>query len=83
VMSIDIRLSRTSSFTFGKIAAREIAHNIVRILFALPLPLQDANGYGALGTAVILLGLAFRALCLTISSLRTDLESDALQQRCR
>ncbi len=55
---IDTKLFRISSFTFGNIAALIISLGEFGILFALPLFLQGARGYGALGTGVILLGLA-------------------------
>ncbi len=55
---IDTRLFTISSFAFGNIAALIISLGEFGILFALPLFLQGARGYGALGTGVILLGLA-------------------------
>ncbi len=58
---IDTKLFRISSFTFGNIAALIISLGEFGILFALPLFLQGARGYGALGTGVILLGLAVGA----------------------
>ena len=58
VTLIDTKLFRISSFTFGNIAALIISLGEFGILFALPLFLQGARGYGALGTGVILLGLA-------------------------
>ncbi|MDA8277178.1 MAG: MFS transporter [Actinomycetota bacterium] len=61
VTLIETKLFRISSFTFGNIAALIISLGEFGILFALPLFLQGARGYGALGTGVILLGLAIGA----------------------
>src|SRR5665647_3606661 len=58
VVLIDLGLLRIRSFRFGVIAALVVAAGEFGMLFTLPLLLQGALGYTALGTGVVVLALA-------------------------
>lgn len=58
---IDVTLFRISSFGWGSLAALIVALGEFGILFSLPLFLQSALGYTALGAGVILATLAVGA----------------------
>jgi EmrB/QacA subfamily drug resistance transporter len=55
---LDLSLLRIRSFRYGAIAALIVALGEFGMLFALPLYLQGALGYSALGTGLIVLALA-------------------------
>ena len=58
VVLVDLGLLRIRSFRFGVIAALIVALGEFGLLFSLPLLLQGALGYSALGTGWLLLWLA-------------------------
>ncbi len=58
VTLVDLRLLRIGSFRYGSIAALIVSLGEFGLLFSLPLLLQGALGYSALGTGWILLWLA-------------------------
>ena len=58
VALVDLGLLRIRSFRFGVIAALIVALGEFGLLFTLPLLLQGALGYSALGTGVLVLWLA-------------------------
>lgn len=58
VVLIDVRLFRIRSFGFGSLAALILSLGEFGILFALPLFLQGALGYTALGAGAVLAALA-------------------------
>lgn len=55
---LDLSLLHIRSFRYGSIAALVVALGEFGMLFALPLFLQGALGYSALGTGVLILALA-------------------------
>lgn len=55
---VDLRLLRIRSFRYGSIAALIVALGEFGLLFTLPLLLQNALGYSALGTGWLVLFLA-------------------------
>ncbi|MFC7387541.1 MFS transporter [Sphaerisporangium rhizosphaerae] len=55
---LDLSLFRIRGFRYGSIAALVVALGEFGLLFALPLCLQGALGYSALGTGVLILALA-------------------------
>ncbi|MDA8319272.1 MAG: MFS transporter [Actinomycetota bacterium] len=58
VVLIDLSLLRIGSFRYGSLAALVVAFGEFGLLFTLPLLLQGALGYSALGTGVLVLALA-------------------------
>ncbi|WP_448630100.1 MFS transporter [Cellulomonas soli] len=58
VALVDLRLLGLHSFRYGSIAALVVALGEFGLLFTLPLLLQGALGYSALGTGVLVLWLA-------------------------
>jgi EmrB/QacA subfamily drug resistance transporter len=58
VVLIDVSLFRITSFTFGTIAATILSLGEIGILFSVPLFLQSALGYSALGAGGLLATLA-------------------------
>jgi len=54
----DLSLLRIRSFRYGLVAALVVAFGEFGLLFTLPLLLQGALGYSALGTGVLVLALA-------------------------
>ena len=56
--SVDLRLLDVRSFRFGSIAALIVALGEFGLLFTLPLLLQNALGYSALGTGWLIVSLA-------------------------
>lgn len=56
---IDVRLFSIKSFRYGSIAALIVAAGEFGLLFTLPLLLQNALGYSALGTGWLIVSLAF------------------------
>ena len=58
VVLVDLRLFEVRSFRFGAIAALIVALGEFGLLFTLPLLLQNALGYSALGTGVLIVSLA-------------------------
>ncbi len=58
VVLVDLRLFEVRSFRFGSVAALIVALGEFGLLFTLPLLLQNALGYSALGTGVLVVSLA-------------------------
>lgn len=58
VVLVDLRLLSVRSFRFGSIAALIVALGEFGLLFTLPLLLQNALGYSALGTGWLIVSLA-------------------------
>ena len=58
VVLIDLSLLRIGSFRYGSLAALVVSFGEFGLLFTLPLLLQGALGYSALGTGVLVLALA-------------------------
>jgi len=58
VVLVDLRLLDVRSFRFGSIAALIVALGEFGLLFTLPLLLQNALGYSALGTGWLIVSLA-------------------------
>jgi len=58
VVLVDLRLLGVRSFRYGSIAALVVALGEFGLLFTLPLLLQNALGYSALGTGWLIVSLA-------------------------
>lgn len=58
VVLVDLGLLSIKSFRYGSIAALIVALGEFGLLFTLPLLLQNALGYSALGTGVLIVALA-------------------------
>lgn len=58
VVLVDLRLLQVRSFRYGAIAALVVALGEFGLLFTLPLLLQNALGFSALGTGWLIVGLA-------------------------
>ncbi len=58
VVLVDLNLLRIRSFRYGAIAALVVALGEFGLLFTLPLLLQNALGYSALGTGWLIVSLA-------------------------
>lgn len=58
VVLVDLRLLSVRSFRYGSIAALIVALGEFGLLFTLPLLLQNALGYSALGTGWLIVSLA-------------------------
>lgn len=58
VTLVDLGLLRVRSFRYGSIAALVVALGEFGLLFTLPLLLQNALGYSALGTGLLIVALA-------------------------
>ncbi|WP_024285394.1 MFS transporter [Cellulomonas sp. KRMCY2] len=68
VVLIDLGLLRIKSFRFGVVAALVVAMGEFGLLFTLPLLLQGALGYTALGTGVIVLALALGTFLISAAT---------------